>query len=402
MNASSAFLAIRWLVRDTFRQARASRISWLMLIVTVMAIFFCLGVGISGDMKQPNLQQGYLPEKIPLNVAKTLDPKTVADSEVYVIKGDMTLLFGTVRVPLSRTRDEAVRQLQLILVSGVADTAGLLLALIWTAGFLPSFLEPASATVLLVKPAPRWSILTGKFLGVILFVMVQATFFVVGTWLALGLKTAVWEPLYLFCIPLLIVHFAIFFSFSTLLAVWTRNAVACIFGTILFWLLCWGMNYGHHAALARQIESANLGVKPGALLLKTAGGKAPPPGERDVPAQVLPAMLFVANPHAGFPAGVPWANFELISQWDIGRPPTTTPTSSVLMEIGYWLMPKPADMGIILFNSLQADNMFAELSEYKTLHDHHAFHFELSVLSSLGFMVVVLGLAVYEFVHTDY
>ena len=37
----------------------------------------------------------------------------------------------------------------------VADTAGVLLALLWTAGFLPTFLEPAAVTVLLAKPAPR-------------------------------------------------------------------------------------------------------------------------------------------------------------------------------------------------------------------------------------------------------
>src|SRR5580704_8787430 len=47
------------------------------------------------------------------------------------------------------------------------DVAGLLLALLWTAGFLPTFLEPAHASILLAKPTPRWQLLVGKFVGVL-------------------------------------------------------------------------------------------------------------------------------------------------------------------------------------------------------------------------------------------
>src|SRR5262249_52015854 len=75
----------------------------------------------------------------------------------------------------------------------VADWAGLLLALVWTAGFLPSFLEPASVSVLLAKPVPRWLVLAGKVLGVVAFVGVLAVAFVGATWLALALRTGVWD-----------------------------------------------------------------------------------------------------------------------------------------------------------------------------------------------------------------
>ena len=43
---------------------------------------------------------------------------------------------------------------------------------------------------------------------------------------------------------MLLVQFAIFYSFSVLLAVVTRSTVACVFGSVLFWLLAWGINYG--------------------------------------------------------------------------------------------------------------------------------------------------------------
>ena len=43
--------------------------------------------------------------------------------------------------------------------------------------------------------------------------------------------------------PLLLLQFAVFYSFSILLAVLTRSTVACVFGSLLFWLLAWGINY---------------------------------------------------------------------------------------------------------------------------------------------------------------
>ena len=121
---------------------------------------------------------------------------------------------------------------------------GLLLALVWTAGFVPTFLEPSAASVLLAKPVARWQLLLGKYFGVLTFVGFQVVLFVVLTWLALGVRTHVWNMTYWWCIPLLLLQFAIFYSFSVLLAVITRSTVACVFGSVLFWLLAWGINYG--------------------------------------------------------------------------------------------------------------------------------------------------------------
>ena len=50
MNAPAVLLVIRWLVRDTFRQARASGIFWIMLAISVLSIALCLSVRIEGDV----------------------------------------------------------------------------------------------------------------------------------------------------------------------------------------------------------------------------------------------------------------------------------------------------------------------------------------------------------------
>ena len=72
--------------------------------------------------------------------------------------------------PVSRERSDAVHFLELLLAGGIAGTLGLLLALVWTAGFVPTFLEPSAASVLLAKPVARWQLLLGKYLGVLTFV----------------------------------------------------------------------------------------------------------------------------------------------------------------------------------------------------------------------------------------
>jgi ABC-type transport system involved in multi-copper enzyme maturation permease subunit len=212
MVASSLVPTLRWLVRDTLRQANASGVFWFMVAVSLLTTLFCLTTSVpSGDSDQ------------------------------------LSLAFGAIQVPADAGVPAAVRSVQIHLAIWVADVGGLLLALLWTAGFLPAFLEPAAASVLLAKPAPRWLLLAGKVLGVLTFVGLQAMLFVGGTWLALGLKTGVWDVAYLLCIPMLVLHFAVFFSFSAMLAVLTRSPTACVFGSVLFWVLCWGMNFGRHA-----------------------------------------------------------------------------------------------------------------------------------------------------------
>jgi hypothetical protein len=299
-----------------------------MLAITGVCICFCFSVGASGDVPLRNTgdSAGFLPRSDP----EALDQERLDKSGVDVVGGDLTLGFGVIRVQLGRDREDAVRFLQLVLAGGVADAAGILLVLIWTAGFLPTFLEPHAASVLLAKPLPRWSLLLGKYLGVIAFVGMQAMLFVGGSWFALGVRTGVWDGLYLFAIPILLLHFSIFFCVSVLIAVCTRSTVACVFGSVAFWFLSWGMNYGRHAL------------------------------------QALP---------------------------DAGSAP---PASLAIVEAGYWILPKPADLGLILYDALQADSHFSRVITQP------AFSPAASLFASLVFTGAVLSLASRRLATTDY
>ena len=56
---------------------------------------------------------------------------------------------------MARDRTSAVEMIHLVLASWVAGAVGLLLTLLWTASFVPEFLQPTSATVMLAKPLPQ-------------------------------------------------------------------------------------------------------------------------------------------------------------------------------------------------------------------------------------------------------
>jgi hypothetical protein len=325
-----------WLIRDTFRQSMAHGIGAVLLIISVVSIGVCLSLGVNG---RSTLAQGdENPDFLSRRDADATNVEKLNSSGVIVADGSLTLAFGAIRVPLARDTRSAIRFVELVLAGGVADTLGLLLTLIWTAGFLPSFLERRNICVLLAKPAPRWALLLGKYIGVLAFVLFNAVVFVGGTWTAIGLRTGFWDPTYLLSIPLLLLHFSIFFGFSVLLAVCTQNAVVCVFGSIVFWGVAWSMNFGRH-------------------LLVTAT--------------------------------------DLVSE--------TVRSSylSGLIDFGYWVLPKPADLGVLLFHALGAGDHFGKALDLNVL-EAHGFSMTLSVLSSLAFAAFVLWTSTRKFEATDY
>jgi ABC-type transport system involved in multi-copper enzyme maturation permease subunit len=262
MNAPTAIRTVRWMVRDTFRQSIASKLFWVMLGLTLLCTAFCFGVSVTGDDERPRH-----PDQLPTYMPRSENTKAVQDEGIRVVSGEVSLGFGLFKFPVGKHRRDSVRLVQLWLAGVLADTVGVLLALLWTAGFLPMFLEPQSVTVLLAKPTPRWALLVGKYIGVVLFVALHAILFVAGTWIGIGMSTGVWDPTYWLAVPLLIANFAVFYAFSAFLAVCTRSTVVAVFGTLLFWVLCWAMNMTHHHLVGFAVP----GVTPVSAFLVEAG-----------------------------------------------------------------------------------------------------------------------------------
>lgn len=123
---------------------------------------------------------------------------------------------------------------------------GLFIAILVTANIIPETFHPGSLNLLLSKPISRWGLLVAKFLGGCVYVSLCATYLFLGLWLWMGLALGVWEPRILWSIPLYIIVFAIYYSVSTLVGVWSRSQILSIIMTILFWAFCFGVGVSHN------------------------------------------------------------------------------------------------------------------------------------------------------------
>ncbi len=179
-------------------------------------------------------------------IADTLRPALRSGASWLMLAGSVAGVAACLFAPLGGPADAYALERQL--AGWAVQGAALLVALTATAGMLPAFLAPHAAPVLLTKPVPRPLLFVGKYLGVVAYVAAHAAVLVGGSWLALAARAGAWDATYLLCAPLLVLHFAVFFGFSAMLAVATRSTAVCAFGTVLFWLLCWGMNFGRYAA----------------------------------------------------------------------------------------------------------------------------------------------------------
>jgi len=250
MTLPSVLFVARGLTIETFAQFRSAGILTGVIAVTALCTIFCFGVDVTGATPQLPTQPWEKPELIPATEVNriNLTPDQVRAEGVDVPTGEIRLLFGAIHIPLRRTPEKAVGLVHVFLGGLVADSLGLLLALLWTASFLPGFVSPTSASVLFTKPIPRWTMLLGKAGTILLFVGLQALAFLAITFVALGIRTGVWDLHYFLAAPVLIIHFVTFFSIAAVIAVFFRSTVACVVGTLAAWLVCCGINFVRHEA----------------------------------------------------------------------------------------------------------------------------------------------------------
>ena len=117
-------------------------------------------------------------------------------------------------------------------------SVGLFIAILITANFIPETFLPGSLNLLMSKPVSRWGLLLAKFVGGCAFVSLCAVYLFAGVWLWLGIQMSIWDYSILWAIPLYILVFAIYYSVSTFVGVYSRNAILSIVVTILFWAAC--------------------------------------------------------------------------------------------------------------------------------------------------------------------
>jgi ABC-2 type transport system permease protein len=102
---------------------------------------------------------------------------------------------------------------------------GLFLAIFSVSSFIPNMLEKGHVDVILSKPVSRGQVLTGKFVGGFIVVLMNVSYLILGIWLMLGLKFDVWDTQFLYTILTITFTFAVFYALIIFLGVVSQNSI---------------------------------------------------------------------------------------------------------------------------------------------------------------------------------
>lgn len=130
-------------------------------------------------------------------------------------------------------------------MSVILGVIGIMVAILVTAPMIPQTFEPGAIDLLLSKPVSRSLVFLTKFLGGCVFITLSTTFFLTGIWLIMGFRFHLWEYGILYCIPLFLFAFMIYYSVSALAGLIWRNSVVSVTCVVVFWLICFLLGTGN-------------------------------------------------------------------------------------------------------------------------------------------------------------
>ena len=149
------------------------------------------------------------------------------------------------------------------------------LGILVTASIIPDMLQPGSLHLLLSKPISRTMLLLSKFLGGCAFVFLCVLQLVVGLYLIAGLRLDLWNIRLLWCIPVSVFLFSVFYSVSTLAGLIWRSPILAIGVTTIFGTVCLvvGIIGGVFDGLVTQPESIqSMAIVGETMIGSTRGG----------------------------------------------------------------------------------------------------------------------------------
>jgi ABC-type transport system involved in multi-copper enzyme maturation permease subunit len=187
--ANKVALQTSALVIDTFREASARKIIWGFFgCSTALILFFLLIVRI-------DVVQGAV-------ATMTIFGKT---GQAQDVERMVHLAHGGIAV--------------------VLYVFGMLLAVLASAGLIPTIFEPGRIELLLSKPVARYHILLGRYLGNLLVIAANIFYPVLVIWIMFGLKTGVWTAGFVYSSFLTLFIFSVYLSVVLLVGVLWESAV---------------------------------------------------------------------------------------------------------------------------------------------------------------------------------
>ncbi len=149
------------------------------------------------------------------------------------------------------------------------------LGILVTAHIVPDMLQPGSLHLLLSKPVSRTLLFLSKFVGGCAFVFLCVVQLIVGLYLVAGLRLDVWNVRMLWCIPVSVFLFAVFFSVSAVAGLRWRSPILAIGVTCMFGMFCFVIGFigGIFDGLVTRPEAIQHLVSAGDTLIgSTRGG----------------------------------------------------------------------------------------------------------------------------------
>ncbi|MFO1063765.1 MAG: ABC transporter permease [Pirellulales bacterium] len=110
--------------------------------------------------------------------------------------------------------------------------------IIVTSAMIPETFKTGSLHLLLSKPISRPLLYLSKFLGGTIFMLANISYFLIGLYLVVGTRLGIWNAGLIYCIPLLLFVFVIFYSVSALVGLMWNNAIISVVACIGFWFFC--------------------------------------------------------------------------------------------------------------------------------------------------------------------
>lgn len=143
-------------------------------------------------------------------------------------------------LPFSKSQvDTFIKQWVVPTVMGwIVGVIGMVAAILVTSTIIPQMFEPGSITLLLSKPVSRSLLLAAKFLGGCAFVFINIALLIVGLWLILGWRFGIWNEGLLWCIPVFLFMFFIYYAVSAFTGLVWKSAIISVVVTVLFWITC--------------------------------------------------------------------------------------------------------------------------------------------------------------------
>ena len=156
----------------------------------------------------------------------------------------------------------------------IVGVFGMIAAILVTSTIIPQMFEPGSIKLLLSKPVSRSACSCPSSSARCAFILLNVSLLLGGLWLIAGTRFGIWNQGMLWCIPLFLFMFLIYYAVSAFTGLIWKSPVISVVMTVLFWIACFTLDLTSLVINAAAIEPRKLADGAGRRRTLIAGNEA--------------------------------------------------------------------------------------------------------------------------------